>query len=83
LCGEFATKRIWIEVVDESTLAVDLYDREPLAVARLQLRIPADVDFIELEVDLLSNLLENRARAFAEVATLRAIQDDSRDKYRA
>jgi hypothetical protein len=83
LCGYFATKRIWIQVVDESPLAVDLHDRKPLAILRLEPRIPADVDFVELEVDLVADLIENRARAFAEVAALRVIQDDLTDKYRA
>jgi hypothetical protein len=83
LCGYFATKRIWIHVIDESALAVDLHNRQPLAIVRLEPRIPADVDLLELEVCLFADLFENRARAFAEVAALRVIQDDLRDKYRA
>jgi hypothetical protein len=83
LCGYFATKSIWIHVIDESTLAVDLDDRQPLAILRLEPRIPADVDLLEFEVCFFADLFENRARAFAEVAALRVIQDDLRDKYRA
>jgi hypothetical protein len=83
LCGYFAPKGIWIHVIDESALAVDLHDREPLAILRLEPGIPADVNFIEFEVDLLADLFENRARAFAEVAALRVIEDDLTDKYRA
>jgi hypothetical protein len=83
LCGYFAAKRIWIHVIDESALAVDLDDGEPLAILRLEPRIPADVDFIELEVDVLADLFENRARSLAEVAALRVIQDDLMDRYRA
>ena len=83
MCGYFATKSIWIHVIDESALAVDLHNRQPLAVPRLEPRIPADVDFLELEVGLFADLFENRARAFAEVAALRVIQDDFTDKYRA
>jgi hypothetical protein len=83
LCGYFATKSIWIHVVDESPLAVDLHNRQPLAILRLEPRIPADVDLLELEVCFFADLFEKRARAFAEVAALRVIQDDLRDKYRA
>jgi hypothetical protein len=83
LCGYFATKSIWIHVVDESALSVDLHNRQPLAIPRLEPRIPADVDLLELEVGLSADLFENRARAFAEVAALRVIQDDLRDRYRA
>jgi hypothetical protein len=83
LCGYFATKSTGIHVIDESALAVDLHDREPLAIPRLEPRIPADVNVIELEVDLLADLFENLARAFAEMAALRVIQDDLTDRYRA
>ena len=83
MCGYFATKRIWIHVVDESALAIDLHNRQPLAILRLEARIPADVDLVELEVSLFADLFEDRARAFAEVAALRVIQDNPTDKYRA
>jgi hypothetical protein len=83
LCGYFATKSIWIHVIDESPLAVDLHNRKPLAILSLEPWIPADVDPIEVEVDLPAHLFENRARAFAEVAALRVIQDDLTDRYRA
>ena len=83
MCGYFATKSLWIHVIDESALAVDLHNRQPLAILRLESRVPADVDLVELEVGLLADLFENRARAFAEVAALRVIEDDLTDKYRA
>jgi hypothetical protein len=83
LCGNFATKSIWIHVIDKCALAVDLHNRKPLAILRLEPRIAADVDLLELEVDLLADVFENGARAFAEVAALRVIQDDLTDKYRA
>ena len=83
MCGYFAPKSIWIHVIDKCTLAVDLHNRKPLAIPRLEPWIPADVDLFELEVVLLADLFENRARAFAEVAALRVIQDDLTDKYRA
>ena len=83
MCGYFAAKRISFHVVDKSALAVDLYDRKPLPILRLEARIPADVDLVELEVSLFADLFEDRARAFAEVAALRVIQDDLKDRYRA
>jgi hypothetical protein len=83
LCGYFATKSSGIHVIDESALAVDLDDRQPLPILRLEPRIPVDVDLLELEVGLFPHLFENRARAFAEVAALRVIQDDLMDRYRA
>ena len=83
MCGYFAPKSIWIHVIDESPLAIDLHNRQPLAILRLEARIPADVDFVELEVSLFADLFEDRARAFAEVAALRVIQDNPTDKYRA
>jgi hypothetical protein len=83
LCGYFATKSIGIHVIDESALAVDLHNRQPLAILRLEPRVPADVDLVEIEVGLFADLLKNRARAFAEVAALRVIQDDLMDRYRA
>ena len=83
MCGYFATKSIWIDVIDESALTVDLHNRQPLAITRLEARIPADVDLVELEIGLFADLFENRPRAFAEVAALRVIQDDLTDKYRA
>ena len=52
----------------KSALAVDLDDRQPLAVARLQLGIAADVDLDELERMLGANLLEHLASPLAEVA---------------
>jgi hypothetical protein len=83
LCGYFATKSFGIHVIDESALAVDLHDRQPLAMLRLEPRIPADVNLVELEVGLFADLFESRTRPFAEVAALRVIQDDPRDRYRA
>ena len=83
MCGYFAPKSIWIHVIDESPLAIDLHNRQPLAILRLEPRIPADVDLMEFEVGLFADLFENHARAFAEVAALRVIQHDLMDKYRA
>ena len=78
MCGYFAAKGSRIHVVDKCAFAVDLYDRKPLAILRLQPWIPADVDLVEFEIDLLADLFENRARAFAEMAALRVEENDLR-----
>jgi len=76
LCGNFAAECLPIDVVDESALPVDLHHRQPLAVSRLQLRVAADVDFVEVEGNLGADLFEDPPRALAEVAALRVIQRD-------
>jgi hypothetical protein len=65
-------------VVDERALAVDLEDRQPLAVARLEPGVAGDVDLAELERPLGSHLLDDRARPVAEMAALRVVEDDLR-----
>jgi len=82
LCAEFAAKGTRIHVVHEGALAVDLHDGEPLPVTSLELGIAPDVDLVELEVDFLAGLFENPARAFAEVAALRVVEDDVMDRCR-
>jgi hypothetical protein len=60
----------------EGALAVDLHDRQPFAVARLQLGVTADVDLLELERNLAADLRDDRARTLAEVAALRVEDRD-------
>jgi hypothetical protein len=76
LCGYFAPKSIWVHVVDESALAVDLYDRDPLPVARLERGIAVDLDFLQFERDLLEDLRHDLSRTVAQMATLRVVEDD-------
>jgi hypothetical protein len=83
LCGHFATKGIWVYVVDKGPLSVDLHDREPLPVARLQRGIAVDLDLLEVERGLLPNLGDDPTRPLAQVARRRVIQDDLRDRSRA
>ena len=52
LYAELATKRIRLDVVDEGAPPVDLDDGKELAVPRLELGIPRDVDLRQLEFDL-------------------------------
>jgi hypothetical protein len=77
LCGNFAAKGARIHVVDEGALAVDLDDGQPFAIGRLELRIAADVDLLELEGNLDARLLDDRPGALAEVAPLRVVEGDS------
>jgi hypothetical protein len=75
---ELAQQRVEEDVVDEGTLAVDLDDRQPLAIASLEVGIAADVNLDELELALCARLLQHRARPLAEVAPLRMKEDDAR-----
>jgi hypothetical protein len=76
LCGYFATKSIWIHVIDESALAVDLDDRQQFPIARLEVRIAVDLDFLQFERDLLADLRHDLSRTLAQMATLRVVEDD-------
>jgi hypothetical protein len=78
LCGYFATKSIWIHVIDESALAVYLDDRKPLAVPQLQLGIAVDLDLLQFERDVLADLRHDLSRTLAKMATLRVVEDDRR-----
>ena len=71
-----------MDVVGEDALAVDLDHRQPLAVARLQLGVAADVDLVELEWDPRPHFLEHRPRPLAEVAAGRGVERDPRYGYR-
>jgi hypothetical protein len=61
-------------VVDEGALAVDLDDRQPLAVARLKRGVARDVDLVQLELELVAKRVEDPARPLAEVAVLRVVE---------
>jgi hypothetical protein len=63
-----APKRVGVHVVAERLVAVDLDDRDPLAVLALELRVARDVDLLELEVELGLDVGENAAGSVAEVA---------------
>jgi hypothetical protein len=78
LCGEFATQRGDRDPVDESPLAVDLDDGQPLAVGRLELGIARDVDLAV--VDGLG--VEGLPRRLAQMAAVGREEDDARDRCR-
>jgi hypothetical protein len=78
LCGpKPPDQRIGMDVVGEDALAVDLDDREPLAIRRLQLRVAADVDLLQLERMLRTNGSEHLAGPLAEVAPRRGEERDA------
>jgi hypothetical protein len=67
---------VHLQVVCKAPPAVDLHDRQPLAILRLERGIAGDVDLAKAEAELrlqLSKLLE---RALAEVAALGVEDDD-------
>jgi hypothetical protein len=76
LCQEPATQCSEVHVVGERTNSVDLHDREPFAVARLECRVAADVDLAKIEVDLRPGCQDDVAGALTQVATLGVVQDD-------
>ena len=75
LC-ELPTERFGVHVVREDPLAVDLDHGQPLAVARLQLRLPGDVDLLELEALLAAQLGQLRPRTLAEMAVGSVVEGD-------
>jgi hypothetical protein len=77
LC-EPAAHRIRRHEVDERALAVDLDDRQELAVAGLELGVAVDQDLVQLEAKLVSELGQNLAGTLAEVAPLRPVQPNVR-----
>jgi hypothetical protein len=81
LC-DLPAQRIRLHEVGERPLAVDLDDRQPLAVARFELGMPADVDLLELEAELLPGGTNDPLRGRAEMAPLGVVDRDPRDRAR-
>ena len=73
---ELAPEPAGIHVVDERPPAADLHDRQELTVASLEIGVARDVDDGEREAELGPQLLDDRARAIAQVAALRVVEDD-------
>ncbi len=74
---ELATQGDPVDVVHERPLPVDLDDRQPLAIPRLELWIAADVNLGEVESELVSSAANRRERPLAEMAPLRVVDDDA------
>jgi hypothetical protein len=75
LC-ELSTECFGVHVVREDPLSVDLDHGQPLAVARLELRLAGDVDLLELEGLLAAELGQLRSRALAEMAVGSVVEGD-------
>lgn len=80
LCAEPPPERVLLHEVRERPFAVDLDDRQPLAVARLEDGVAADVDRLELEAELRAEGGQLRERPLAEMAALGVVDDDFRDR---
>jgi hypothetical protein len=76
LC-DLPTERLRLDEVRERPLALDLHDRKPLAVPRLELRVTADVDLLQLEPELVPRRVEDPPRGCAEVAPLGVEEGDA------
>jgi hypothetical protein len=78
LCGlEAADESLLMDVVGEDALAVDLDDRQPLAVTSLELRVADDVDFFQLERTAGTHAVEHVPSPLAEVAAGRGEERDA------
>jgi hypothetical protein len=68
LCrGQAPPERVLVDVVREDALAVDLHDGQPLAVARLELRVAVDRHLVEHEPELVPERAHLLERPLAEV----------------
>jgi hypothetical protein len=67
-----------MDVVDETPRAVDLHDRDPLAVLRLERRVAVDRDLPQLEAELVLRSGDDAPRRRAEVAARRGEENDLR-----
>ena len=81
LCGQLPHQRVARNVVDERALAVDLDDRQPLAIPPLELGVAPDVDLLDLELDVTSHVGDRRPRAVAEMAAGRVVEPDGVRRY--
>ena len=75
LCNRL-TKRVRVHVIDEAAPSVDLDDRNPLPVRRLELGIAVDGDLPQLEAELVVRGADDAARRRAEVAPGSRVEND-------
>jgi hypothetical protein len=75
---ELAPERLRLDVVRADALAVDLDDRNQLAVTGLERRIVVDRNAVELEPELPRERDELLLRPLAKVAPVRFEQDNPR-----
>jgi hypothetical protein len=81
LC-DLSAERLGLDEVRERALAVDLHDRKPLPVPGLELRVAADVDLLQLELELVARRVDDPPRGGTEVARLGVEEDDAGYGYR-
>jgi hypothetical protein len=77
LCNR-APERVGVHVMDEAAPAVDLDDRDPLAVRGLERGIAVDRNLPQLEAQLVSRRGDDAAGRLAEMATRGAVENDLR-----
>jgi hypothetical protein len=65
-----------MDVVDETPAAVDLDDRDPLPVRRLEPGIAVDRDLAQFEADLVPSCCDHAPGGRAEVAAGCGVEDD-------
>jgi hypothetical protein len=75
LCNRTA-KRVRVHVVHETPPPVDLDDRDPLAVLRLEPGVAVDRDLPQLEAQLVPRGADDAARRLAEMAAGRREEND-------
>jgi hypothetical protein len=81
LC-ELSAQRIGLHEVGESSLSVDLNDRQQLAVSSLELGVTGDVDLLELKRLLDPYRLQHAPRGRAQVALGRVEESDANYGYK-
>ena len=67
---------VGLDVVREAPPAVDLDDREPLPVNRLEGLVTRDFDLAQLEAELVAERPHLFERALAEMAACRVVDGD-------
>ena len=65
-----------MDVVHEAAPAVDLHDRNPLAVRRFEFGIAVDRNLPQVEAELVVRSADDTPRRRAEVAARRGVEDD-------
>ena len=71
-----------MDEVGERLDAVDGDDRDPLAVAPLEVRVGGDIDLLELERDVGADLPEDPPGALAQVAPGGGVERDAAQRLR-
>ena len=65
-----------MDEVGEAPPPVDLHDRDPLPILRLELGVAVDRDLAQLEAELVACSRDNAPRSLAEVAAVGGVEDD-------